>query len=95
MIGKRAKDVFEIRADIKVRTFIGIKPVDIHREVCDIYGVVGMSHKYTCRSVAKFKTDQLQVKDTTTQGQPATTKTKSNREKNQEYGEQRCLIHYE
>lgn len=81
MTGRRAKDVLEIRAYIKGRTLLGIKPVDIHREVCDIYGEGQMSHRSICRWVAKFKTGQQQVKDATRPGRPATTTTKSNIEK--------------
>ena len=36
MGGKRAENVIEIRAYIKARSLLGLKPVDIHREVCDI-----------------------------------------------------------
>ena len=37
MTGKRAENVLEIRAYIEGRSLLGIKAVDIHREVCDIY----------------------------------------------------------
>jgi hypothetical protein len=37
MTGRRAKDVLEINAYLKGRKFLGIKPVDIHREVCGIH----------------------------------------------------------
>ena len=36
MTGKRAENVLEIRAYIKGRPLLGIKAVDIHREVCDM-----------------------------------------------------------
>jgi hypothetical protein len=52
MTGRRAKDVLEIRAYIKGRTLLGKKPVDIHREVCDICGDGEMSHRSICRWVA-------------------------------------------
>ena len=38
MTGKRAENVLEIRAFIKVKSLLGIKTVDIHYEACDIYG---------------------------------------------------------
>ena len=37
MTGKRANTVLEIRAYIKGRSQLIIKPVDINHEVCDIY----------------------------------------------------------
>ena len=40
MTGKRAENVYEFRAYIKGRSLLSIKAVDIHREVCDIYGDV-------------------------------------------------------
>lgn len=83
MTGKRAKDVMlEIRAYIKGRTLLGIKHVDIHREVCDIYGEGEMSHRSICRWVAKFKTGQQQVKDTTRSGHPAKTTHSSTKKHN-------------
>ena len=45
MTGKQAENVLEIRAYIKGRSLLGIKAVDIHPEVCDIYGEGQMSHK--------------------------------------------------
>ena len=45
MTGKRAENVLEIRAYIKGRSLLGVKAVDIHRQVCDIYGVGQMSHR--------------------------------------------------
>lgn len=41
---------------------IGIKPVDIHHEVCDIYGNGQMSRKYVCGH----------LRDAAPQGRPAT-----------------------
>ena len=43
MTGKRAENSMEIKAYIKARSLIGLKPVNIHREVCDIYGKGQMS----------------------------------------------------
>ena len=40
MVGKRAETVIKNRAYIKGRSLLGLKPVDIYREVCDIYGQV-------------------------------------------------------
>ena len=54
MTGKRAENVLEIMANTKGRSILGIKVVDIHREVCDIYGEGQMSHRTVCRWVAKF-----------------------------------------
>ena len=79
MTGKRAENVLEIRAYIKGRSLLGIKAVDIHCEVCDIYGEGQMSHRTVCRWVA-FSAGQQQLK-----GRPATTTTKGNIEKNQKY----------
>ena len=45
MTGKRAENVLEIRLYIKGRLLLGIKAIDIHREVCDIYGEGQMSHR--------------------------------------------------
>ena len=53
MTGKRAENVLEIRAYIKGRVLLGIKAVDIHRGVCDIYLEGQMSHRTVCRWVAK------------------------------------------
>lgn len=41
---------------------IGIKPVDIHHEVCDIYGNGQMSREYVCGH----------LRDAAPQGRPAT-----------------------
>ena len=54
MTGKPAENVLENGAYIKGRSLLGIKAVDIHREVCDIYGEGQMSHSTVCRWVAKF-----------------------------------------
>ena len=45
MTGERANNMLEIRAYIKGRSQHSIKPVDIHCEVCDIYGKHQMSYK--------------------------------------------------
>ena len=58
MTGKRAENVLEIRAYIKGRSLIGIKDLDIHREVRDIYEEGQMSHSAVCRWVAKFSAGQ-------------------------------------
>ena len=83
MTGKRAENVLEIMANIKGRSILGIKAVDIHREVCDIYGEGQMSHRTFCRWVAEFSAGQQQLKDTACPGCPATTKTKGNIEKSE------------
>lgn len=43
-------------------SLLGIKPVDIHHEVCDIYGNGQMSRKSVCRH----------LRDAAPQGRPAT-----------------------
>jgi hypothetical protein len=48
---------------LKGQTLISIKPIDIHREVWDIYGDDEMCHRSICRWVAKFKTGQQKFKD--------------------------------
>ena len=63
MTGKRAKNLMEIRACVKARSLLGLKPVDIHREVCDIYGEGQISHRSVCRWVAKFKAGKQDLKD--------------------------------
>ena len=45
MTGKRAKKAMEIRAYIKARSLLGLKPVEIHREVYDIYRQGQISHR--------------------------------------------------
>ena len=37
--------------------------VDIHLEVCDIYGEGQMSHRTVCRWVSKLSAGQQQLKD--------------------------------
>ena len=74
MTGKRAENSMEIRAYLKARSLFGLKPVDIHREVCDLYGEGQMSHRCVCRLVAKFKAGQQDLKDAVR----STTTTKSN-----------------
>ena len=76
MTGKRAENVNEIRAYFKGRSLLGIKAVDIHRKVCDIYGEGQMSHRTVCRWVAKLSAGQQQLKDAARPGRPATTTTK-------------------
>ena len=63
MKGKRAKNSMEIRAYIKARLRLGLKQVDIHREVCDIYEEGQMSHGSVCRWEAKFQAGQQDLKD--------------------------------
>ena len=77
MTGKRAENSMEIRAYITVRSLLGLKPVDIHREVCDIFGDGQMSHRSVCRWVPKFKADQHNLKDVARSVRPPTTATKS------------------
>lgn len=43
-------------------SLLGIRPVDIHHEVCDIYGNGQMSRKSVCRH----------LRDAAPQGRPAT-----------------------
>ena len=81
MTGKRAENVLETKAYIKGRSLLGIKAVDIHREVCDIYGEGQMSHRTVCRWVAKSSAGQQQLKDAARPGRPATTTTIGNIEK--------------
>ena len=70
-----------IRAYIKARSLLGLKPVDIHREMHDIYREGQMSHMSVCRSVAKFKAGEQDPKDAARSGRPPTTTTKSNTKK--------------
>ena len=77
MTGKRAENSMEIRAYIKARSLLGLKPVDIHREVSGIYGEGQMSYRSVCRWVAKFKADQQDLKVAAHSGRPPTTSTKS------------------
>ena len=81
MTGKRPENVLEIRAYIKGRSLLGIKAVDIHREVCDIYGEGQMSHRTVCRWVVKFSAGQQQLKYASRPVRPATTTTKGDIEK--------------
>ena len=68
----------EIMAYIKAKSLLGLKPVDIPCEVCDIYGEGKMSHRSVCRWGAKFKAAQQDLKDAAHSGRPPTTITKSN-----------------
>ena len=81
MFGKRAERVFEIRAYIKGRSVLGLKPVDIHRDVCDIFGQGQMSYMTICRWVARFTSVHQQLKDAAHRGRPAITTTKHNIER--------------
>ena len=81
MTGKRSENVVEIRANTKGRSLLGIKAVDVHREVCYIYGEGQMSHRTVCRWVAKFSAGQLPLKDAARPDRPATTTTRGNIEK--------------
>ena len=78
MTAKRAENVLEINPYIKGRSLLGINAVDIHREVCDIYGEGQISHRTVCRWVAKFSAGQQQLKYAPRPGRPATTTTKGN-----------------
>lgn len=73
---KNANNGLEIRGYIKSRSLLGIKPVDVRREVCDIYGNGQMSHRSVCRLVAKFKIRYKHLKDANRQGRPSTFTTK-------------------
>ena len=81
MTGKRAENVLEIRAYMKGRTLLGIKAVDIYREVFDTYGEGQIFHRTVCRWVVKFSAGQRQLKEVACPGRPATTTTKGNIEK--------------
>ena len=81
MTGKRAENSMQIRAYSKARSLLGLKPGDIHREECDIYGEGQMSHRPVCRWVAKFKAGQQDHKDAARSGRPPTTTTESNMKK--------------
>ena len=82
MTGKRAEKVLE-RAYIKGRSLLGIKAVDIYRQVCGIYGEGQMSRMTVCRWAA-FSAWQQQLKYAARPGRPAATTTKGNR-KNPKY----------
>ena len=84
MAGKRANNVLDIRAYIKGKSQLSIKPVDIHLEVCDIYGEDQMSYRTICRWEATFRRGKLQLKDADHTSCPATT-TKINIEENPLY----------
>lgn len=78
MVGKRAENV----TDIKGRSLLGLKPKDINRKVCDIYGEGQMSYLTVCRWVGRFKSGHQQLKDAAHTGRPiATTTTKHNIER--------------
>lgn len=49
MNGKRANNTLGIRTHIKGRSILGVKPEDIHDEVCDICGNGQMSHRSVWR----------------------------------------------
>lgn len=63
----------QIRAYIEGRSLLDIYPVDIHREVCDIYGNGQMSRRSGCRWVNKFTTKTLLAKVALQQLQPLIT----------------------
>ena len=73
MTGKRAEISVEISAFIKARSLLRLKSVDIHREVCDIYGEGQMSKRSVYRWVSKSKAIQQDFKDATRSGLPPTT----------------------
>jgi hypothetical protein len=68
--------VLKIRDELKGWTVHDIKPVDIHCEVCDIYGESEMSPRFIYRLVAELKTGRQQVKDATRPDRHVTTTTK-------------------
>ena len=56
MTGERAENSMEITACMKARSLLlGLKSVDIHREVRDIYRKGQMSHRSVCRYVANLR----------------------------------------
>ena len=63
MTGKRAESSMENKAYIKAKSLLGLKPVDIHREVCDISGEGQISYKSVCWWIAKFKAGVTQRND--------------------------------
>ena len=70
MIGKGAEISVEIRGYIKARSLLCLKPVDIHCEVCDIYGEGQMSQRSVCRWVVKFKVAQQDLTDAARTARP-------------------------
>ena len=61
--GKRAENSMESRAFIKAGSLLCLNPVDIHHEVCGIYGEGQMSHRSICRWVANFTAGQQDLKN--------------------------------
>ena len=78
MTGKGAGNSMEIRARIKAGSQIGLKPEDIHLEVCDIYREGQISHRSVCKWEAKLKAGQQDLKNAALSGLPPTTTSKSN-----------------
>ena len=78
MNGMRAENSMEFRAYIKARSLLGLKPVDIHHEVCDIYGVGQMSRRSVCKRVGKLTAVRKDLKDAALLGRPPPSTTKSN-----------------
>ena len=70
MTGKKAENSMEIRAYIKARSLLGLKPVDIHCEMCDIFGEGHMFHRSVCRWVAMVKAGQEDLKGVAHSGRP-------------------------
>ena len=66
---KKLTNMREIRAYIKGRAQLSIKPVDIQCKVCDIFEETQMSYRTICRWVAKFRRGYQQLKDAQQQQQ--------------------------
>jgi hypothetical protein len=73
MVGKKAENVIYIRAYIKSRSLLGLKPKEIYRKVCDIYEEGQMSFMAVCRLIGRFKSGHQQLKDAAHTDRPATT----------------------
>ena len=56
---------------------LDIKPLDIHPEVCDVYG----ENQTICRWMAKYRSGLKQLEDAVHPGKPATATAKQNIEK--------------
>ena len=73
MTGKKVENSMKIRVYIKARSLLCFKPVDIHREVCDIYGEGQMSNRCVCRWVSKLMAGEKDLTDAARSGRPRTT----------------------
>ena len=58
------------RSYIKMRTELGIKPIDIHEELVELYGEDAVSYNTVCSWAKQFREGRMEIEDKPRLGRP-------------------------